>query len=706
MAVRACIVSAVYQVDVIDELTKVDHKAYRRKLRSCELCYQLALSYISSNRHPATLCMNVRMRLARLPSRALSKHAHRRIGAAVSEAANVRSSSTLRRCTHIGLQQRPLIRQLDIRFNTRDYHARLHSSPSNLLTGEPTIYALSTASGRAAIAIIRISGPATTHIYQCLCPSKPLPKPRFAAVRSLYTPHLPPSPSTLLDSSALILHFPGPNTATGENILELHVHGGPAIVRAILSAIPLCSSEPPSSLSQVTTAIYPIPIRYAEPGEFTRRAFQNNRLDLTQIEALGASLSATTEQQRRLSVRGTQGSLALTYEKWRQGLLYARGELEALIDFSEDQHFDESARDLASNVARQVQSLLGKVRKHMVNAVKGELLRNGILVSLLGAPNAGKSSLLNRVVGREAAIVSREAGTTRDVVEVGVDLGGYLVRLGDTAGLRKASGSNNGSLAVQMKEVIGMVEEEGMRRAKQRAKESDVVIAVLSFEETVLQDQVGTDESHALYLDPEVISTAESSAQEKKNVVVVINKMDCKPARLSPDQVIDSVAKALPSVDRSLIRCISCRNAEDALDMETDNSPDPGGIQTFLNGLITKFNDMTKPVVSESDSSDLDTQADTSAWEESLGATERHRLLLEECSVHLEDFLRQVESQGVRSDETSDETGENEDEIDIVLAAESLRSAGTCLAKITGKGEAGDVEEVLGVVFEKFCVGK
>jgi tRNA modification GTPase len=549
-------------------------------------------------------------------------------------------------------------------------HQSSNATFSTKFYGDPTIYALSTAPGRAAIAIIRISGPACNHIYKSLCPGQKLLKPRYAAVRTLYRPGAKLSPDNLLDSSALLLYFPAPNTVTGEDLLELHVHGGTAVVRAVLSAISQCSPAVGA-------------VRYAEAGEFTRRAFMNNRLDLTQVEALGDTLSANTEQQRRLSVRGTTNNLSLRYESWRQMLLAARGELEALIDFSEDQHFDESPAELASSVAGQVQNLVLLIDTHRRNAMRGELLRNGIAISLLGAPNAGKSSLLNRVVGREAAIVSQEAGTTRDVVEVGIDLGGYLCRLGDTAGLRSAVLATAQAQREHMQEKISMIEREGMRRAKQRAIESDVVIVVLSLD--LEANKV------VLRPDPEVIDTAAELAKQKSNVLVVLNKIDLLSGHASElENFRRQVADALPHVRLENIFAISCKDAE------SSTLPDAGHIPTFLSGLIRQFEDMTSAVAATDD------DTDPSVWQESLGATERHRLLLDECHFHLEQFLGHVKA-GTQSTE---ESGVEDMDVDIVLAAENLRDAATCLAKITGKGEAGDVEEVLGVVFEKFCVGK
>ena len=495
-------------------------------------------------------------------------------------------------------------------------------------------------------------------------------------MRTLYDPSKAPAVDAILDPGALVLFFPKPYSATGEDVLELHVHGGRAVVQAVLAAIPRASTLPSSGR-----------IRYAEPGEFTRRAFLNGRLDLTQVEALGDTLAAVTEQQRRLSVRGTASKLGKTYEAWRQLLLEARGELEAMIDFSEDQHFDESPAALVSSVAALVGSLRSQIRAYSDNAVRGELLRNGLALSLLGAPNVGKSSLLNLVLGREAAIVSGEEGTTRDVIEAGVDIGGWYCRLVDMAGLRRGRHSHDGGqtkeAATGEGKVIGEVELKGIRRARQKALESDVVIVVLSAE------QAGSGDLQTfLPVSREVIETAaQCSERPGQAVIVVVNKLDrmsCEAQKL-PEEWIQQIQGSLPNLSRDRIFGVSCKRAhEGSLD-----AADAGRIQSFLSGLVQVFKDLTSPAtLQDGERAALPLMAD--AWEESLGASKRQKMLLDICLGHLDDFLLHV----TRS-------GDGELNVDVVVAAESLRAAAESLGKMTGKGEAGDVEEVLGVIFEK-----
>ena len=503
-------------------------------------------------------------------------------------------------------------------------------------------------------------------------------------MRTLYEPFTELLNRQILDPGSLVFYFPAPNTVTGEDVVEFHIHGGPAIVKAVLAAI---AKVDPSFQSKIGSPR----IRYAEPGEFTRRAFYNNRLDLTQIEALGDSLSAETEQQRRLAVVGTTNKLTKKYEAWRSDLLYARGELEALIDFSEDQHFEESPRQLIASVEKQVKLLNSKITSSIKNAFKGELLRNGIRVALVGAPNAGKSSLLNRIVGREAAIVSSEAGTTRDVIEISVDIGGFLCKFGDLAGLR-----NNayGTIGQQSESalIIGVVELEGIRRARKWIFDADVIIAVLP-----VQPPTDGGRLYNVAVDPEIFRTLVQHDAAKQKLLFVMNKIDL----VGPKDKIDrsNISKLLYAIkeqnippgraSQPLLNSSNMTQLEDLFqvsckeDLKVDHgdATDLSGIQELLHGLSKTFASLTKPESLQED------RPHHVSREELLGASERHRLLLAQCQGYLNAFGDHVSSS---------------QEIDIVLAAEALRGAADCLAKISGKGEAGDVEEVLGVVFEKW----
>ncbi|KAF5969275.1 tRNA modification GTPase TrmE [Fusarium bulbicola] len=447
----------------------------------------------------------------------------------------------------------------------------------------------------------------------------------------------------VLDSEALVLYFPNPKTVTGDDVLELHVHGGSATVKAVLAAIPKCSAAHR--------------IRYAEPGEFTKRAFFNDRLDLAQIESLSDTLAAETEQQRRAAVRGNSGALGQQYETWREQLLLARGEIEALIDFSEDQHFDESQAELLQNVTAQVARMLHSIELHEQGSQRSELLRNGIRIALLGPPNVGKSSLMNLIVGREASIVSGEAGTTRDIVEASLDIRGYLCSFADTAGFRSKgpqviNGADSGA--------IGAVEEEGIRRAKQRALDSDLVIVLASVED-------GLDGPFLQY-DQETLDLAAGA----EDCVVVVNKQDAV-GKEEFEKLVQGFRKTVriraPKLAAAEFVSVSCKEAQAG----TRESKDPGGIQAVITKLVASFEKMTSMPV---DLQDL------------LGVTERQRQLLVKCRRHLEDFMMEA-------------TPEEGLDADAVLAAEYLRYAANCLARITGRDEFGDVEDVLGVIFEK-----
>ncbi|KAK0727263.1 GTP-binding protein TrmE N-terminus-domain-containing protein [Lasiosphaeria miniovina] len=567
-----------------------------------------------------------------------------------------------------------------------DSHSASNSSRrshSDHILKNETIYALSSGAGRAGIAVIRVSGPGSLDVYRSLCPSNPPPKPRYAGVRTLTDPG-DASGASILDSDALVLYFPGPKTVTGEDVLELHVHGGHATVKAVLSAIPRCMLPRAK-------------IRYAEPGEFTKRAFLNGRLDLAQVESLGETLAAETEQQRRAAVRGTSGILGKAYEGWRQQLLLARAEIEALIDFSEDQHFDESPAELLTNVSWLVDGILGSIRLYRLGSQRSELLRNGIRIALLGPPNVGKSSLMNQIVGREASIVSAEAGTTRDIVEASLDIRGFLCSFADTAGIRTTSvvASSSSSDAVGGAKAssppaaaISTIEEEGIRRARNKARDSDVIIVLASVE-------LASDGTPWINYDTETLRLAAGAQQ----FIVAVNKSDVvdrdvlrnllrdfaasvrmdQEGRLSSSSHDGDLVPLAAAAAEPPLLAISCRAAA----ADAKGLTDPGGIQALAEKLAQSFAVLTSV---------------PSDMQHLLSVTERQNQLLVVCQRHLEDFV--TEAARRRSCGTLDEHAVSA-EPDVVLAAEHLRLAANCLASITGHGDAGDVEEVLGVIFEK-----
>lgn len=297
-----------------------------------------------------------------------------------------------------------------------------------------TIFALSSAPGRAGVAVIRISGPAAATVLDTL--AAPRPQPRSARMR--YLRHQ--DSGEVLDQ-ALVLWFPGPQSFTGEDVAELHVHGGRAVVQAVLRAI----GDVPGC-------------RLAEPGEFARRAFENGKLDLTMAEGLADLIDAETEAQRKQALRQAGGALANLYDGWRNSLVEALALVEAAIDFSDEGDVGTATFAEAVRVVRDLESA---IRRHLSDGRRGEILREGFNVVLAGPPNVGKSSLLNALARREAAIVSDEAGTTRDVIEVRLDLEGLPIVVGDTAGIREASGA---------------VEREGIRRTLARTREADLVL--------------------------------------------------------------------------------------------------------------------------------------------------------------------------------------------------------------------------------------
>ena len=300
-----------------------------------------------------------------------------------------------------------------------------------------TILALSSGRPPAAIAVVRVSGPRARNALKALIGR--VPEPRRAALAKVRDPRT----GDVIDE-ALVLWFPGPSSETGEDVAELQVHGGRAVIAAVLSALGGIDG-----------------LRPAEAGEFTRRAFANGQLDLTEVEGLADLIAAETEAQRRQAFQQLKGVLGDKAETWRRRLIEALALVEAGIDFSGE-------GDVPDNLAREAKAiaaeLLGEIRTALADGHRGERLREGVVVAIAGPPNAGKSTLFNRLARREAAIVSPYAGTTRDVIELHLDLGGYPVTLLDTAGVRESADP---------------VEQEGVNRARARAAAADLVLWVV-----------------------------------------------------------------------------------------------------------------------------------------------------------------------------------------------------------------------------------
>lgn len=349
-------------------------------------------------------------------------------------------------------------------------------------TNTPTIYALASAAGRGGVAVIRVSGPKALKSLVALTALKETDiKPRYA----YFTAVLDNVSRETIDEG-LVLYFKAPNSFTGEDVVEYHLHGGRAITQKMLETLSTFEGH-----------------RMAEPGEFTRRAFENNKLDLTQAEAVADLVDAETDLQRQQALLQLDGQLSSLYDQWRQSVIKLLAFAEAHLDFPDEEHVPETLPD---SVQQEITALKTSISNHLDDNRRGERLRDGIAVVIIGAPNAGKSSFLNAVSKRDVAIVSDIAGTTRDVLEVPLDLGGYPVRLIDTAGLRPEAldGSDQSK-----------IEEEGIKRAYQQARNAD--LKILMFD-----GSVNTLDQNTLAL-------------KDDKTLIVVNKMDKAKIALEKD---------------------------------------------------------------------------------------------------------------------------------------------------------------------------
>lgn len=308
---------------------------------------------------------------------------------------------------------------------------------------ESTIAALASGRPPSAVAVIRISGPAAMAVLEALLRGA-IPPPRRMSLRRL----LHPESGALLDT-ALVAVFPAPDTATGEDLVELHLHGGPAVVSDVLEAL----TRHPG-------------VRLALPGEFTRRAFANQRLDLAQVEGLADLVAAETSSQRQQALALAGGALSQLADGWRNRIIAVLAEAEAALDFAEDEA--DVADRLVVSSGMALTGLVDELETLIADSGRAARIRDGLVIVVSGAPNVGKSSLVNALAMRDAAIVTPIAGTTRDPIEVPINLGGVAATLIDTAGIRES---------------IDPIEQEGIRRALSRAADADLVLALIAADE-------------------------------------------------------------------------------------------------------------------------------------------------------------------------------------------------------------------------------
>ena len=479
------------------------------------------------------------------------------------------------------------------------------------MSANDTIFALSSGRPPAAIAVVRVSGPRAGDALKAL--SGKIPEPRKATLARIRG-----ADNAVIDET-LALWFPAPHSETGEDVAELQLHGGRAVVAAVLAA-----------LGQIEG------LRPAEAGEFTRRAFENGKLDLTAVEGLADLVMAETQGQRRQALRQLQGVLGARAEDWRARLIKAMALIEARIDFSDEADVPQELVKPALQMARELADEIAAV---LADGGRGERLREGLVIAIAGPPNAGKSTLLNRIARREAAIVSPYAGTTRDVIEVHLDLDGWPVTLLDTAGIRDTGDP---------------VEVEGVRRARERAAEADLVLWV-------------TDAAE---------KKAAAEARAGQATWIVRNKIDLLAAERRNEPGTQPATKNEPQVRfNNTIKAVVNKPLTGRNEPESKKS-DPAFSISALTG--QGFEPLLAALAREAESF-------FGGGEPALVTRTRHRRALEDALAALRRAL-------------SAEIAGRED-----LLAEELRIAARALGRLTGRV---DVEDVLNVIFRDFCIGK
>jgi tRNA modification GTPase len=537
-----------------------------------------------------------------------------------------------------------------------------------------TIFALSSGRPPAAIAVVRISGPRAGEALKALAGK--IPEPRKAALARLRDPQT----QEPIDE-ALALWFPAPHSETGEDVAELQLHGGRAVIAATLAALDNIEG-----------------LRPAEAGEFTRRAFENGKLDLTAVEGLADLVMAETEGQRRQALRQMQGLLGKRAESWRARLIRALALVEARIDFSDEADVPADLVTPALGLARE---LADEIAAALADGHRGERLREGLVVAIAGPPNAGKSTLLNRIARREAAIVSPYAGTTRDVIEVHLDLGGLPVTLLDTAGIRDTDDP---------------VEMEGVRRARERAASADLVLWVLDASAEPASSPVTAETARsAVARNPGAETSAPGPGLRARPGAGARTARSAHPGGVPRKDSEMAGRPSPPGGDfyPSQPPIWLIRNKIDLIGEEQRNeliihTPRRNEHKNLSNNALTNVvnNRLKQKNKYKSDKAEhifilsattgegfdplfsalaLHAEAFLAGGEPALVTRQRHRLALEAALA----ALRRALAPNLASRED--------------LLAEELRIASRALARLTGRV---DVEDILDVIFRDFCIGK
>lgn len=491
-------------------------------------------------------------------------------------------------------------------------HITTMSSSSRI---HDTIFALS--SGpivKTGVSVIRLSGRDSKHCLQKLCsPTARFPDPRYASLRKLYDP----LNGELLDN-ALVLWMPGPRSFTGEDIVELHVHGSRAVILGIFKALENLNGV---SINEVNSENN-LRIRPADRGEFTRRAFDNGRLDLTEVEGLSDLLEAETSEQRKQALKQMEGYSRKKFETWRDVLTKCLAHTEAVIDFGDDDREDDVNDSAMWALLPKVKALKEEVMVHLTDGRKGEMVREGIRIALAGPPNAGKSSLMNLMARRPAAIVSPIAGTTRDIIEVRMDLAGVSCIVSDTAGLRSDSEDP--------------IEMEGMRRAIKAFQEAQVKLFVCDSSDRKNIENAEQMLQNVLS-DQLPLSDDQNGNFQNNRLLIVYNKFDLLSNGENQHSVLNVGDRNGISNMNISTHCISCTTNEGINDLEDSI------ISSIKSILETNTPDKSEGV---------------------LITRERHRSHLKQCVTHLDRFLSA--------------------KLPMDAAAEELRLASQELGRITG----------------------